>query len=223
MVRRFSRYQGRRRFRKRRRGSRFFKNAGRAIGLASSALAVARGVKSLLNVEYKVVPNVGSSFAINTTGTMDLISGIGEGSASYERNGKSVKMTSLNGRMHFAYNTAGNAAQCCRVIIFQDMHGEGGTPGISDVLDGTGWNGLRNLDNTDRFKVLRDMTIQLTDSQRSKLIKIFIKRKCKLEFLGSTSAVAYQGAGSVWILTIGNQSTNAPTMSWDMRLRYIDN
>lgn len=229
-MRRFRRYQGRRRRRRyvrkaRPYGGRFWSTAGKALATAGTALSIAKAVKSMVNVEYKVKQDSSGTFNIDTTGTTELLSGMEEGDDNTQRNGRSIKATSLwiKGKMYF--NPAGTNYQRGRILLVQDMHGDGSTCALIDVLESASVDAFVNLQNTDRYKIHYNKEIILTAERPVYQFSKFIKKKSKLEFIGTSSIASSCGAGHYWLLTIGNVSSgsNPPTANYQWRMRYIDN
>lgn len=223
MARRFRRFQGRRRGRRGKRS--WFGRAGKALALAGSALAVARGVKSLMNIEYKVHERDVATTASTTAGSVVGLSLIAEGDDNTDRNGRSVRAKSLDIHCSFKHNVSGVAGpQWIRFVIFMDMHGDGTTPDITDVFTSTDLEAFRNLDNTDRYKVLMDKNYVVSSwTAGGFTMKKHFRLNNKLEFIGTGDTVADAGAGSIWAIFLGDQAAYGPYYTFASRLRYIDN
>lgn len=215
----------RRRFRRRRRRGGFFSSAGKAIAMAGSALALARGVKSLINVEHKYHDRAaGSATPFYTAPQVTCHSLIAQGDDDTNRNGRSVKATSFNLRATMKHNVSGDDVQFMRLICFMDKHGAGATPSASDIIEGNDMISFRVIENTDRFRFLMDKTFQLSnDSREAVVFKKSWKLNTHLEFIGTGSTVADAGANSIWCIAFSDKTADGPNIVLNSRLRYIDN
>lgn len=229
-----------RRFRKRRRGgrrggrfSRFMGGASKAIGVAGKALRVARQVKDLLNVEFKSYTDMSTyaaypipSAAVSISWLLPIVEGTGDD----ERNGTSVKASSLfmDGQIH--WTAASTRAQTVRMVVLKDKHGDGTNDpswsigGANDVFNALTVNAMRNLQTTDRFEILSDKRYYLSDQHPIAKVKIYKKLDTRMEFNGNTATNASSGNNSIWVLTLSDQVVaNYPQMTVGWRMRYIDN
>lgn len=229
--RRFSR---RRRYRKRRRYSKSAapqSGLGKALAMAGTALAVARGVKGLLNVEYKdcTVTSTFNGTSVNSTGVMYYLPAVAQGITDVTRNGNSIRAKSFDMKGFYAYNGAGDDQQGIRCMIFIDYNFDGtNDPTISgdanSLLQSASINSFRDLDNTDRFRVLYDKVIFVDPDHHTKMLNIHKDLNHKVEYVGTSSAKASGGGGSLWCMLLSTQATaNYPTIDADYRFRYIDN
>jgi len=107
-----------------------------------------------------------------------LLNGIQEGSSFYNRIGRKIAMKSLHftGNIAPGVNHTGSDRDYVRWMIIYDRQANGATPTPADLLTnydntgatltGTPYLGL-NLNNADRFVVLRDKRIALSQRQYS--------------------------------------------------------
>lgn len=221
---RFRRYQGRRRYVRRKKSSGFFGTASKALATAGTALALARGIKSLMNVEYKHHDRNITATNITDTSQVACLNLIAQGDDEINRNGNSIKAIKLNARYRITFTSGSDTTQYVRVMFFQDMHSEGDTPVGTDVLDSDDVMDYLNPDNTDRYKILYDRTHGLTAEKGGIVVKKNFKMNCKLEYIGASGIASHLGGGAIWMLWIGTQDTsNYPIIDAKTRLRYIDN
>lgn len=205
-------------------GSGGMATAAKAIAMAGSALAIAQGIKRLINVEYK-------RFARNLTdvnsipaGTIECMTAIGEGNDNDERNGRSIKAVKYNFRYRVTFNEGDDPTQYVRMMVVQDMQGDGTAPVPAEVLEEIDVIGYINQDNTDRFKVLYDKTHVLTAQIGGVCVKKNIEMETKIEYIGSTTGATSQGSGQIYTLHLGTQASEFyPTVNIEGILRYIDN
>lgn len=181
-----------------------------------------------------------------------------EGSGFYNRIGRRIRMKSLHIRGYISPG-GGNAAavsqQMGRIMVLYDRQTNGAAPSIADILtnydaDGTARTtpaalcGL-NLNNRDRFVVLRDHQVILpaigingatpantapgdVRNQDGNLVNMFIPLKgLEMHFKASsaTGPITDIATGSLLIVTVSNQDANASpawSFTWSGRLRFVD-
>lgn len=220
------RFRGRRRYNGKRRryyGRGFLGTAGKALSVATTALAVAKGVKGLMNVEYKVI-EAGATDSVLSTGAVTLLTPIAEGDDYSQRNGRSVKAKRINFRGMLKHDSGGDACQFVRIMIVNDLHQDGTIPAVTDILNSADYNSFREISDADRFRVLFDKTVTVTANNEGKVIRFNKDLNHKVEFINTTAAQASMGGGTLYLLLIGSQITsNYPTLDWITRFRYIDN
>lgn len=226
--------RGRRQYGKRRRYSRkkqSFGGIGKALAIAGTALSVARGVKSLLNVEYKnqTVDDVFVTSNILSTGTIYYVTPVAQGITDQTRNGNSMRIKSWDMKGYIKYDSGGDDEQGVRMILFIDYNSDGvNTPTVSgdenSILDSTSIQAFRDLSNTDRFKVLYDKTFFVDGEHQTRMIRLHKELNHKIEYVGPNSSSANAGGGTLWMLLLGTQTVgNYPIITADYRLRWIDN
>lgn len=200
--------------------------AQKGLYLAGKALAVAQGVKSIINAEKKLKEN---SFATTqgTTPTVLACSGIAQGDDYNGREGRSVLAKSIQIHGFHTMNISA-ATTVIRYILFQDLDNSAGTIPTATQLMGSATPSTYELRNPDpimrkRFKVLADKLYcqdQYGKGITSK-IDIFHKLNHHIKFSG-TAATSY-GQGHVYLMFWSSDNTNQPTVNLNSRLRYYDN
>lgn len=192
-------------------------------GVAQKALKVAKFVRTLVNVERKFCDTSQIGLLVNISGGVIPLSLIGQGSDYNQRNGNSVKLTSMYMRAYFDISTSQPWTQI-RTLVFRDMEGRGSLPAVTDVLETANVTSPLNHLNGSRFKILFDkfqgFSNQGTNTQH---FKIFRKLNTHLKFQGTTAAQASLDEGAIYVLFISDQATNIPAVTYYSRLRYIDN
>lgn len=112
--------------------------------------------------EKKVIDVAAGTIQINTTGSFNLLNGCVQGSDYSNRIGRKIVMRSLYIR-GFAFpepsaTAANSPSQQARMIIFLDSQPNGAAPAVTDLLNSATPASQLNLNNRDRFRVLRDQT-----------------------------------------------------------------
>jgi len=196
-------------------------NVNKALRVASTALTVARGVKMLVNTEFKFHDVASVTDVTSTAQVIDLCEII-QGTNNDEREGKSIRLKSffLRGSAR-AHSSA--TASALRVMLVKDLRNNGTVPAITDILQSESFVSPINLaDDIGRWRVLMDRTYNMSvqGPTRVSLLK-YIKLNHHVFYSGS-SATSNNG-GSIFLVLISNESTNGVNININTRLRYIDN
>lgn len=182
--------------------------------------------------------------------TMQLLNPVLSGAGFFNRIGAKLNMKSLRVR-GFIQNISTCVQDAGRIIIFYDRQTNGAAPSIDTLLQtrnnaGTAsTTGLSeiNLDNRDRFVILRDKHIILpsctneagvltnyapqitTQGDKSEFIfDEFIKLKgLQTMYSASTGLVGDIRTGGLFMVLVCENSTANYQMRWSARLRYFDN
>lgn len=216
--------------RHRRRGTPWYGHVTNALTHASGwggpAMAALRGLwdlKKMINVEYKVFDTTNTGVSVTNGGTLYNFNGIAEGDDQGQRNGRSIKATSIYFRGACAISSAATAS-IVRLIFFVDTTGDAGTPAITDILNTASYLSSMNIATQagTRFHVLKDFTMSMSNQGRQiTAIKLFKKLAYHLKYTGSLNTNV--GKNAIYLLAIGSESVNFPAMTIYSRLRYVDN
>lgn len=198
----------------------FMSGASKALYIAQKALAVGKYLKGLINVE-KHYFDTNASGPVDNSGSISLLSGIGQGDDVNQRQGNSVLAKTLLFRTFCNLNTSAESTQL-RFIIIKDLENQGSTPSVSDVI-GPSPSVITplNVDHTSRYQVLRDKVLTLKKDMNSYNMKQFITVNDHLKFTGSGTTDVYKNA--IYLILISDQATNTPSVTWNSRVGYYDN
>ncbi len=204
-----------------------YKACGKMVyGDAGKALAVAKGLRRLLNVEIKNFDIKQTTVAISQTPVIVQLSNIPAGSGTNTRDGSQCKMIGLNLSYTLTFNAA-SAVHLIRIMLIIDRQTNQAVYAASDLLaDVTANDNLitpRNLDNKHRFVILYDRLHMLSESFPIVTVRKYFKRDVLLRFDNSTPSIADLTQNSLSLLQIGNNTTNLPNITSTSRLRYVDN
>lgn len=174
--------------------------------------------KSLINVEKKFFDSYTSS-VYSTTANLASLGDIAQGDGESTRDGNSVRITSMHGKLH-CVNNASATGTIVRVILFTWNNDT--SPVVGDILEDVD-NPLSPLQTgANMFKVLKDFSVSLDPNGNSnKMMKYYIPMNHKINWT-STAGSNYQ-RGMIWRLIVSNEATNTPTVAHYNRLRYVDN
>lgn len=85
--------------------------------------------------------------------------GIPQGTGPTERIGRKITLKKIMVRGYLKNVASGSSAQTSdvvRMILFQDTQANGAAAHAADVLESATWNSFNNLENSQRFKILKD-------------------------------------------------------------------
>lgn len=182
------------------------------------------------------------------TGTFEILNVPKKGDDRYERNGRNIRMKSLHIRGKIAPEDAlasDITAEFLRYLVIYDKQSNGAPPAMGDVLRDSTSSAQSNvfsdinLDNRDRFEILRDVSfptsyfalgtqeiIPLDPTKQCFNVDIFIPLKGKEVMFNSnnseTSADIQTGALFIMCMNLQTANNGKWTMQYQSRLRYYD-
>lgn len=195
---------------------------------AQKALALARGVKALLNVEYKFHTVSATTQSITDTASATALTNLSQGDTATTRDGSQVKFTSLR----FGYNLKSNPSgtmSTVRLMLVHDKQTNEAQATATDVLqDSTPVDAIisaYNIDNVSRFNILYDKvhTLVNTSSVGQVTRTIHKKLNLKVRYDGNAGDVTDLTQDSIFLIMVASTTTNDPAISFQIRLRYLDN
>jgi hypothetical protein len=182
----------------------------------------------LPNVEEKYfdVSAAGAAAAIAGSATVVNLSNIAQGNDYNNRNGNSIRLM----RVRLDFTAAGNALtalQQVRVLMFRDLMQAGTDPTVAQLLETTATSLAMNSPFLhyafDRFEVLYDELLQFNSQDT-----FWFHRKMGFEvndhilYQGTTGADASNWQGALYLLFIGDATTNQATVTYHSRLSFTD-
>lgn len=198
-------------------------NAGGKIGLIARAV---RGIRNLVNSEAKFV-DANATNTPDTTGVVNILTLIAQGTTDTTRIGNSVLSQSLDIKCTFV-PSASATASFVRYIVFIDKYdGAGTAPTLANLLQATvSVQSFMNMDNSDRFVVLRNDVVPLTlvGNNRAVYREIHLKlTDLHVKYDGTTAAQASCTNNHIYFALLSNEAINTPSVSWVTRYRFVDN
>lgn len=191
--------------------------------------------------------------AISTTASFTLLNGIQEGASFYNRIGRKIMMRSLHlyGNIQLSGN-AGGTAEYARIMVVYDRQANTAFPAAQDLLDNYDNAGAQvtnsfaslNMNNAERFKVLRDIRIAVptttvaTPAENAvEGVLDYTTNRCNINefirlsdlethFKGTTNPAAIGDitTGSLLLFVQGQIAAAAApyVLTWSARLRFHD-
>jgi len=170
------------------------------------------------------------------TGSIILLNGIQQGVEYTERIGRKVTLKSILFRMTLyplvsLNDSNGNVV---RVMLIYDCQTNAATPLESAILQSdTSIVSPMNLDNRDRFKVIKDWIVPTesftmsanelaTGSPKNKVLKVYKKLNYDVIFGGTGATSASIQTGAVWLLLMGMDANASWTCDYYSRIRFSD-
>jgi hypothetical protein len=201
--------------------------ADQVFNIAAKALSTAVAVKRLLNVEFKCKDLHDGGLTFSQTGTIHQISNIGQGDTENTRDGSSIKIKSLEINLCYKMHSSVTFGTVCRTILVLDTQTNSAiyVPGdvIDDITAGDSLVSSRNLNNRNRFVILKDWITHLVPDKPYAHKSIYKKMNLGLTFDGTAGSIADLPSNSLSLLVFTNEATNTPTAALHSRIRFIDN
>lgn len=174
-----------------------------------------------------------ASHAADTTGDIDLVATIPQGSSVNERIGKKVQYKSFQVRGHCINNADATSNDISWMLVY-DRRPTGSLPSITDVLVSANQSSFLNDANSGRFKILARKDYALVGNSSNVLnlqensnmvINEYVKCKLPVSFKAAgTGAIADYEMGAVYLITVGNTAagTGAAAVVVGVRTRFVD-
>ena len=184
--------------------------------------------------EQKVVDTLQANYSMDTSGTVVLLNGVAIGTDYTDRNGRKIRVSSIQIRGFIRPSDNGTAPSCVRWMIVYDKQPNGALPTAGDVLRQLNGTSMLNLSNRDRFRVLVDKqyaiggisdTATQAYAMSPTVYNVKWYKSCNLDvvFDGTTSAISDLQSGSIFLLTIGTEAAaTAATLQASLRIRFTD-
>ncbi len=203
----------------------YWGKAERGISLGAKALAVAYGLKKLINVEKKTCDSQVSGTQGNT-GAIQNVTACAQGDDYNNRQGRSVRAVSLEWQGNISQHASATSSQY-RIVVFIDKNNQGVIPSATDLMTTDVFSSLRDgrPDNLSRYRILSDEMYVLDHDAMGTTLQVngFRRLNHHVKFSGTDAADASAGQGSVWVYTVSNEATNVISHLLNFRFRYIDN
>jgi len=187
-------------------------------------------VPKLRDKEAKVVDIAAAAYACDTTGSVTLLNGVAQGDDSTNRDGRITyaKSIKLEGYVGHAVPASG-VQMLAAVYLIWDKQGNGAAPAITDIFNLSSSTSPLNLNNRDRFTVLRHQAFALNTAINSinHRMSIYVnlnKPEFKTVYGGTGATVASINTGALYLVTLGDIAAGGTggTCITSSRFRFID-
>jgi len=188
------------------------------------------------NSELKYVDVAASNYAADTTGTVTCLNLTAVGDDNTTRDGRQICNRSIHIQGHLAPTDTTTTDCFSRMLIVWDAQPNSGTiAAITDILTSSTSLAFTNLNNRERFTILRDCryaqgaqnntaTQAYSNGSNNYVINEFINLKdIKTTYSGTTAVIGSVATGALLMVTIGNvAANNGGTFFVNTRLRFTD-
>lgn len=223
--------------------------APRRVGVQGVVLATRgfRGGYGKSAAERKVSDIAVATYQVNTTGSFTLLHVPQLGTDYTQRVGRKTLIKSLYIRGRVATETSislaavTNGSQMARMIVFLDLQPNGAAPAVTDLLNTAAPESMLNLNNRDRFKIIKDKQwvfdpyVNVTTATQSQYgaprqtypLKVF--KKCNYEVIFNAvngGTISDINSGALYMFFIGSSPAGANTdvnAIVGTRIRFTDN
>lgn len=147
---------------------------------------------------------------------------IAQGLDYTNRVGDSIKMQNIY--CGYRWQIGASATKTfVRTMLVRDLDGYGTPPTTTDILESADVLSPKKYLNTDRFSVLYDEVETLTSvAETATVSRYFTPHEGHVKYLGTASATASNGKGSMYLLFLSSESTNTPRVDFSTRILFTD-
>lgn len=208
--------------------SRFSRYLSAGASMAASALRGVSALKAIVNAESKNIDHAGTSSPTAGAAIVHLLTDVANGYLNGERNGLSIKVSSIY--FNAIFSLGANTDNVCnfRVVLFRDNNDNNGVvPTMANVFqDLTIKGGIvspLNIDNIGRYTILKDFIVTVDDSKaRDIRRKFFVKLRNSHARYGGINGTD-TSTGNIYIAFMTSQTTSVSAIAYEARVRYYDN
>jgi len=186
--------------------------------------------------ELKYFDIAATNYQADTTGSVTVLNAMVVGDDNNTRDGRQISNTSLHVQgVVFPQDTTTNNT-VSRLMLIWDSQPNGAIAAVTDVLTAANSISTTNLNNRERFRILRDIrnphgavsdvaTQTYSNANNTHVINEFISLKgLKTTYNATAAGIASVTTGALLMLTIGSAaSTAGATYTLTTRLRFTDN
>ncbi len=181
-------------------------------------------LKSLINTEFKSFDQE-ATVSQSTTPSVILLNGAVKGDTLSTRDGRVVRLKSLQYSFFFTMNTSATSSHV-RLIFFIDKQPSGVAPIVAQLLDTQSVVSFRNLDNRKRFVILKDFVVTLSNVGATKNAYRDHYRDLDMRTIyndANLGTIFDIESNALYLIMFSNEATNTPTVERATRVRFIDN
>lgn len=180
------------------------------------------------NVERKFLDTALTADA-TTTASINAVNVMVVGTGANTRIGRRILMKSLQIRCQIEReDPATTTAQHVRMMVVYDRQSNGAAPAVTDILDTSAVQSLRNMANVGRFFMLSDEFVEITAAQGGNQYFIynkFLKFNLPVYYnAGNAGTIADVSTGGLFVIYLGSQAAGVDdiNVTGSARLRFTD-
>lgn len=173
--------------------------------------------------EYKSHDSADTSQDISIDGFVVPLTSIAEGDTSITRDGKNVTIKSIEIKAFIKSVSAQNAFLRIALVLSRN----GGTPTVDDIYDSSHpqYRSPRNIDQMQRYIVLKEWNKGVFSDASPEWTKVLYYKRLsyKTRYVDNTASAPLSNSLSLIFLSDTPAIGDKPTVSYTVRLRFIDN
>lgn len=185
--------------------------------------------------ELKYKDHDEASYALNTTGSVVHLNGVAVGDDNNTRDGRQIYNKSIHvmGQIATANPAIDNTIEVFArlMIVWDSQPNSGAIATIANILTSATSMAHLNLDNRERFTILKDCKYVLglrdgdmASAPNTYLVDEFIDLKnVKTTYSGTTDAIGSIATGALLLVAIGDEAASNYRARVSARLRFSDN
>lgn len=191
-------------------------------------------IRKAIGPELKFIDIAGAGYIADTTGTVTCLNLIGEGDDYTNRDARQATIKSVQLHGWFGPSDTTTTISKGRLLLVWDNAANGAIAAITDILVAANAYSFPNINNQNRFTILRDMpfTIGGIDTTATSTyamspsvfdVEVYLKINHITQFNGTAAAITSIQNGALLMVTIGtNGSATAGTFNIGTRVRFVD-
>jgi len=193
---------------------------------ATRQKSIVKTVKNVLNraLESKHTDRSVVYSTYGDTGSVYNLTAIAGGSGEDQRVGEKVTVQSVRVTGTCIPNSAGNANQFMRMIIFRDNMPDGNIPTCTQLLESTGNARIvvsnYNLDYHKRYTVLKDCFVNMALGQKGVRVSCSSFKKTPVWYTGALATD--EGKGQIYLALMSDANVQLPQLQFTSRVMYKD-
>lgn len=189
--------------------------------IARAAWKATKYIKGLVNSEM-LHHDVGQdATTVLSTGTVYSLTAISNGDDAGTRTGNSILLRTLLNRIRFTKHASATTTVVRFILLWDTQQIGDTTPAPGDILQYADVDSPLNLASSGRFKVVVNKTVALSSQMPIWHSERYLKLYKHIRYNGSASTDIQKNG--LYLLVVGDQATNLPTMDWYARVGYHDN
>jgi len=169
---------------------------------------------------------------VAVAGNLVLLNGVATGTDYTNRIGRKIIMKSILMRFWLLpVGTTESLGDYVRVMLVYDKQSNSAAPTVADILNTATYLEPNNLNNRDRFVILKDKSVTFnpanwaagavtTGDPQTKQLKFYKRCHTETIFSGTGATVGSIQSGSLYLLMIS--STAESVIAWNSRVRFFD-
>lgn len=179
------------------------------------------------------VNTVTDAFIPAAAGTLQLLNGLATGDDYNNREGRRINICNINSRIFIFPNSAATSptGDIIRYMIIYDNQPNGAAPAVLDILETANMFSFNNLNNRERFLILKDSWIPLksfafaggaltTGDPGFSFEDVYLDTDLTTTYSGTGSTIASIQNGSLYLLLMSYTETYY--VICNTRIRYTD-